>query len=49
MKGRDHLESLGIDMNIILKWILNGYDGKASAGFIWLSIGTGGFEHCNEP
>jgi hypothetical protein len=32
---RDHLEDLGVDERIILK-----YDGRASTGLIWFRIGT---------
>jgi hypothetical protein len=32
-KDRDHFENLGIDGNIILKWILNDRIGRAWTGF----------------
>jgi len=35
LKGRDHLEDVGIGGEI-LKWML----GKMGSGFIWLRIGT---------
>jgi hypothetical protein len=41
MKGRNHLEDLGIGGKIILERILDKYGGKDWNGFIWLRIGTG--------
>jgi hypothetical protein len=37
---RDHLEDLGADERIILKWVLKILGGRACTGFIWLRIGT---------
>jgi hypothetical protein len=36
LKGRDHLEDLGVDDTTILKWILEKSGGKMWIGFIWL-------------
>jgi hypothetical protein len=41
LKGRDHLEDLGVDGKIILEWILQKYVGGLY-GFIWLRFGTSG-------
>jgi hypothetical protein len=35
---RDHLEDLGVDERIILKWILNSQGSNAWTGSIWFSI-----------
>jgi hypothetical protein len=42
LKGRDHLEDLGIDGRIILEWILWKWGERVWIGFIWLRIETGG-------
>jgi hypothetical protein len=42
MKGRDHLEELGVDGRIILEGMLVKSDGKVRTGFIWLGIETSG-------
>jgi len=49
LKGRDHLEQLGIDggmmmmmMMMMTEWSLEKQGGKAWTGFIWLRIGTSG-------
>ena len=39
---RDHLECLGLDASIILKWIIKKWDWKSWTGIIQLRIGTGG-------
>ena len=39
MKERVHLEDVGIDGRIILKWFPRGGLGPCT-GFIWLGIGT---------
>jgi hypothetical protein len=37
---RHHLRDLGVDVNIILKWIL----GRTCTGFIWLDIRADGVD-----
>jgi hypothetical protein len=37
MKESDHLEDLGVDARIILKWILNRYDGRTWTRLVWFS------------
>jgi hypothetical protein len=50
LKGRHHLEDLGVDANIILEYILGKWGGKVWAGEIQLRIETsGGFFYSNEP
>ena len=39
---RDHLEHLGVDGMIILKYIFKKWNGEALTGLIWLRIGIGG-------
>ena len=41
VRKRHHLEDLGVDGVVILKWIFGKCDG-AWTGLIWLKIGTNG-------
>jgi hypothetical protein len=42
LKGGDHLEDLGVDRRITLRWILGKYGLGMWIGFIWLRIWIGG-------
>jgi hypothetical protein len=42
LKGRDHLQDIGLDGGIILEWLLEKQSGKLGTGCIWLRIGTSG-------
>jgi hypothetical protein len=41
LRERDHLEIIGIDGGIILRWIFKKWDGETWTRLIWLRIG-----HC---
>jgi hypothetical protein len=41
LKDRDHLENLGVDVRIILRWMTKQWNGEASIGLIWMRIETG--------
>jgi len=42
LRERDHLEFLGIDGKILLRWIIRKWGVRVWTGLIWLRIGTGG-------
>jgi hypothetical protein len=42
LRERDHLEHLGVDGRIMLKWIFKKWDGEAWTDLFWLKIGIGG-------
>jgi hypothetical protein len=48
LKGREHMEDLGVNRKIILQWILGEKGGKMWTGFIWLQTGTNGGSYSNE-
>jgi len=43
MRERHHLQDLGIDRKIILKWIYKTWDREDWTGSLWLRCGTGGW------
>jgi len=38
LKGRVHLEDLGVDGRIVLKWVLQECGVRVWIGFIWLGV-----------
>jgi hypothetical protein len=49
LRERNHLEDLGVDGRIILRYIFRQWDVRAWSGSIWLRIGTDGGHLYNEP
>jgi len=43
LRERGHLQDLGVDEMIIIKWTFKKWDREAWTGLIWLRIGTGGW------
>jgi hypothetical protein len=41
LRERDHLEDLGVDRRIILKWIFKTWGGETWIGLFWLRIWAG--------
>ena len=41
-EGKNHLEDLGVEERIMLKWIFKTWNAEAWTGLIWPRTGTGG-------
>jgi hypothetical protein len=39
LRGKDHLEDLGVDRRIIIKWLRNTWNRVVRIGLIWIKIG----------
>jgi hypothetical protein len=39
-KRKDHYEDIDVGLRVILKWILERYNGVVWTGFIWFRIGA---------
>jgi hypothetical protein len=50
LKERDHWEDIGVDGVVMLKRVLQKWDDRSWAGFMWLRLGTkvGSYEYGNE-
>jgi hypothetical protein len=42
MKARDSVGDLGLDVRVILRWMLNTWDMSVPIGFLLLGVGTSG-------